>query len=371
MRNATNKENKIWLENLLRHENKKIAKIAHFFIELSILAKNSRLEKIIDILTGAEKLTIPDDYYDDADDRDQFTIFFDGEESEFPNVFYEYYFSNEKLKKNPLIYSVYLANLKKLIDAIRSYKKQKPFLTLTDFKEYLDLIEKYEISLTTSTLIGSPDAIQCITGHKSKGLEYKYVYAIGLTQKNFVKNKANSSPFPSNLVLQAEKDNIEDVERLIYTIFTRAKDVLNISFSHIDINEKKTELVSILGNIENFEKNEQISIDNCTKILKNENKNLIELPFTGDEEKFLKNFVDEKFYLSVTALQNFLNIIDGGPQYFFSKNILQFPQAKNENASFGSAIHKALEVGFKDFEFKKKFNKNLMHEAFEEYFKKE
>ncbi len=293
------------------------------------------------------------------------------ESEEFPNVFYEYYFSEEKLKKNPLIYSVYLANLKKLIDAIRSYKKQKPLLKLGDFIEYLQLIEKYEISLTTSTLIGSPDAIQCVTGHKSKGLEYKYVFAIGLTQKNFLKAKASSSPFPSNLVLQAEKDNIEDVERLIYAIFTRAKDVLYLSFSTIDINEKTTELISVLANIDDFVKNEQISIDNCTKILKNENKNLIELPFTGDEEKFLKNFVDEKFYLSVTALQNFLNIIDGGPQYFFSRNILQFPQAKNENASFGSAIHKALEEVFNNYSYKKVFDKNIMIEAFENYFKKE
>ncbi len=180
------------------------------------------------------------------------------ESEEFPNVFYEYYFSEEKLKKNPLIYSVYLANLKKLIDAIRSYKKQKPLLKLGDFIEYLQLIEKYEISLTTSTLIGSPDAIQCVTGHKSKGLEYKYVFAIGLTQKNFLKAKASSSPFPSNLVLQAEKDNIEDVERLIYAIFTRAKDVLYLSFSTIDINEKTTELISVIANNDDFVKNEQI-----------------------------------------------------------------------------------------------------------------
>ncbi len=73
----------------------------------------------------------------------------------------------------------------------------------------------------------------------------------------------------------------------------------------------------------------------------------------------------------MTALQNFLNIIDGGPQYFFSRNILQFPQAKNENASFGSAIHKALEEVFNNYSYKKVFDKNIMIEAFENYFKKE
>lgn len=123
MKDAKKSENKNWIENLARHENKNIAKIAHFFIELSLLAKNSRLEKIIDILTGAERIILSDDYSDEAENRDQFAICFDGENIEFPNVFYEYYFSEAKLKKNPLIYAVYLANLKKLIDAIRSYKK--------------------------------------------------------------------------------------------------------------------------------------------------------------------------------------------------------------------------------------------------------
>lgn len=371
MKSANRAENKNWIENLARHENKNIAKIAHFFMELTILSKNARLEKIIDILTGAERIILDDEYYDASDDREQMGLDFLSESDEFPNVFYDYYFSEEKLKKNPLIYSVYLANLKKFIDAIRSYKKWKPLLTLADGIEYLNLIEKYDISLSTSTLIGSPDAVQCVTGHKSKGLEYKYVFAIGLTQKNFIKTKATASSFPSNLVLQAEKDDIEDVERLIYTIFTRAKDTLYVSFSHIDINEKKTELVSILANVDDFTKIEQISIDNCTKILKNENKNLIELPFTGDEEKFLKNFVDTKFYLSVTALQNFLNILEGWPQYFFSRNILQFPQAKNENASFGTAIHKALEDVFNNYSLKKIFDKNIMLESFENSLKRE
>ncbi len=68
---AKKPENKNWIENLARHENKKIARIAHFFMELSLLARNSRLEKIIDILTGAEKIILDDEYYDASDDREQ------------------------------------------------------------------------------------------------------------------------------------------------------------------------------------------------------------------------------------------------------------------------------------------------------------
>lgn len=50
---------------------------------------------------------------------------------------------------------------------------------------------------------------------------------------------------------------------------------------------------------------------------------------------------------------------------------MQFPQAKNENASFGTAIHKALEDVFNNYSLKKIFDKNIMLESFENSLKRE
>ena len=47
--------------------------------------------------------------------------------------------------------------------------------------------------------------------------------------------------------------------------------------------------------------------------------------------------------LSPTHLNNFLNIIDGGPMMFLEQNLLRFPQAKTASSVYGTAIHKALE----------------------------
>jgi hypothetical protein len=44
--------------------------------------------------------------------------------------------------------------------------------------------------------------------------------------------------------------------------------------------------------------------------------------------------------MNATALQNFLNVVDAGPEKFVSNSLLRFPQAKNIAASYGSAIHK-------------------------------
>ena len=80
-------------------------------------------------------------------------------------------------------------------------------------------------------MIGEEDAVQCITAHKAKGLEYGYVYAIGLTEKQYKRGKNSGNPLPSNLSLAPERDNDEDIRRLIYTVATRAKDRLILSYS--------------------------------------------------------------------------------------------------------------------------------------------
>jgi len=53
--------------------------------------------------------------------------------------------------------------------------------------------------------------------------------------------------------------------------------------------------------------------------------------------------------MNATALQSFLNIVDAGPEKFVSHSLLRFPQAKNISASYGSAIHKALEDFLSDY----------------------
>jgi ATP-dependent exoDNAse (exonuclease V) beta subunit len=54
-----------WIENLAHHEDEKLRDIANFFRELSQRSRNERLEDIIDYITGANSLSIPDDYDDE------------------------------------------------------------------------------------------------------------------------------------------------------------------------------------------------------------------------------------------------------------------------------------------------------------------
>ena len=184
--------------------------------------------------------------------------------------------------------------------------------------------------------------------------------------------KFGGSPLPKNLPLEAEKDNDEDIERLIYTAFTRAKDSLTITYSTESMSEKSLEPLSCIEvGSEDWEEITSVPLTSLTATLEVEKKELFALPYLGEENDFLRDRIEKIFVMNATALQNFLNVADAGPEYFVSNTLLRFPQAKNIAASYGSAIHKALEDFFTDFISKKSYEKKLLFTSFEEYLQKE
>lgn len=114
-----------------------------------------------------------------------------------------------------------------------------------------------------------------------------------------------------------------------------------------------------------------VDISLLANFLEQDRRDLFALPYHGEERDFLADRIGKQFVMSVTALQNFLNVADGGPEHFVSNNILRFPQAKSEAACYGSAMHKALEVFFDDYKKTGMYSKSTLLDAFETAFQKE
>jgi len=263
--------------------------------------------------------------------------------------------------------------MKGFIDKIRSFKGSKPLLLLEDAIELLDLIQYYNIRIETSQLIGNEQrAVNLTTIHKAKGLEWEHVYVPFLHKREYRLSRPSGSILPKNLPLEAEKDDDEDIERLVYTAFTRAKDSLTLSYSPVDLEERTNDtLMMISSESEDWEEVTILPPDIIDHALEEEKKDLYSLPYTGEEDDFLHDRIDKLFVMNATALQNFLDVSSGGPTTFVGNNILRLPQAKNIAASYGSAVHKALEEFFLDYHHKKSFQKALLLESFTESLRKE
>jgi DNA helicase II / ATP-dependent DNA helicase PcrA len=362
-----------WIESLSSHEDSKLKNLWNFLKELALRSLTERLEDIIDYITGANILSLPDDY-DDDEVKNPLQIEIFGEYRDYTSPLYSYFFghlSNNNWWK--IEYARHLANMRCFIESVRSYKNGRNLLTLSDSIELLSLISKYELDISASHIIWDENnSVNLITVYKAKWLEWSHAYVPCITRSEYKMGKIGGSPLPKNLPLEAERDNDEDIERLIYTAFTRARDTLTATYSTESIAEKPLEPLACIE-VESAEWEELISVPltSLTATLEVEKKELFSLPYLGHEQDFLRDRIDKLFVMNATALQNFLNVADAGPEKFVSNSLLRFPQAKNIAASYGSAIHKWLEDFFTDYGSKWTFMKSLLLESFEESLKKE
>ncbi len=371
---ARKDSNRSWIESLAHHEDRELRNTANFLKELSIRAHTDRLEDIIDFITGANSISLPDDYDEDGKTNPLQIDMFSDVRSDFVSSLYSHFFdqlSNHKWSN--IAYARHLANMRAFIEWVRKYKHGKPFLMLHDAIEILSLIDTYDLDISASHIIGDErKSINLITVYKAKWLEWDHVYVPTLTRSEYKLGKIGGPSLPKNLPLEAERDNDEDIERLVYTAFTRAKDTLTITYADETIAERPNEPLACIE-IEHADWKEVniVPISGLIENLEVEKHSLFSLPYLGEENDFLRDRIDKIFVMNTTALQNFLNVADAGPEYFVSNSLLRFPQAKNIAASYGSAIHQALEDFFSDYSKKWTFMKSLLFESFETSLKRE
>ena len=108
-----------------------------------------------------------------------------------------------------------LENVHALIDDIRNYLKEHPE---SNFEEYLQNITL----MTSQDEIKGDDNVSLMTVHTAKGLEFNYVFVIGL----------NDGVFPNQRAInERDKDGLEEERRLAYVAFTRAKKKLYVTLN--------------------------------------------------------------------------------------------------------------------------------------------
>ncbi|CAM2893626.1 ATP-dependent helicase [Helicobacter burdigaliensis] len=109
-----------------------------------------------------------------------------------------------------------IGNIEEFYGLYNEYLKQNPFMELEDFLNELALKSDQE-DLEERNKSKGINGVSCMSVHSSKGLEFDYVFIIGLEEGFFPMIKEDSS--------------LEEERRLGYVAFTRAKKELYLSFS--------------------------------------------------------------------------------------------------------------------------------------------
>lgn len=254
-------------------------------------------------------------------------------------------------------------NLALLLSKVDRYLTEDHVAKLADLVAMIDDYEAADLPISeASPYRDLEDAVQILSAHKAKGLEFKYVFLIAADHSAWGKGKGNNNllSLPKNL-LQIRHTGTTDGERLrlLYVAITRAKEHLIITNSRRDFNDKSPERLEYLGEfVQNTDSGERVispyipnGIINCHYqevdpfTLESNLRNWLTpyLAPSPDMRAIYKTKV-ENYRLSASSLTSFIDIVYAGPVEFFKQQILRAPrEPATEQIIFGDLIHKTFE----------------------------
>ena len=113
-------------------------------------------------------------------------------------------------------------NIEELVNGMNDFcalrqEEGNPNISLTDFLSEIALLTDQD-----SDKADDGEKITLMTVHSAKGLEYKFVYIVGLEENLFPSQRAVESP-----------DGFEEERRLFYVALTRAKELATLSYAEM------------------------------------------------------------------------------------------------------------------------------------------
>jgi len=290
--------------------------LQNWLVTASQLLPHTPLERMLDEIIGVPEhptpaLDIPDDQLVSEQGTDG------NDEPRFVSPLYEYYFSAQQLRSAPDAYLTYLEALRTIRTKLIDYRPlEAP--TLQSFLEFIRLHRQLGSTITSvrPRTHHIDNAINLMTTHKSKGLEFDTVYVIGAIDSAWgerVRSRNRLISYPENLPLAPSGDTFDERLRLFFVAMTRARKHLKISYSNVDDKQKSTLPASFLVGESWQPTQPQLpsSIESLTRDAELVWYQPIVTPLTPSMRELLAPML-ENYKLSSTHLNAFLDITRAG-----------------------------------------------------------
>lgn len=260
-------------------------------------------------------------------------------------VLYEYLTQKKYLKrlvKNATVEDeIKIYNIAKFFDRISQFNHSSIDRGAIAFLKNLELILELSDRVVTSDIDPELEAVNVLTVHAAKGLEWPVVFIANCVSDRFPsKNQSDPLPIPAVLIKERlpEGDfHLQEERRLFYVGATRAKDFLYLS-SADDYGGKRVKKLSLfvlelLNEPNPMKIKHRLSSMQKIECFKKIQESKIKLPnkFMGDILKLSRNQIDD--YYSC-------------PKKFYFAHVVKIPLLENQNLMYGTAIHGALDHYF-------------------------
>lgn len=316
------RQHQTWLETMASLPEFK--NVHEWMIAQAYAVASTPLERMLDVVIGVQQ---PDD-------------------TGFTSPLYAYYFDSSKVQSSAGDYLVCLDALRTIRTKLREYRPD----TTATLAAFTDFIQLHRQTHTTITAVreSSPGehAVRLMTAHKSKGLEFETVYILNATDTTWgerVRTRSRQLAYPENLQLNLPDSPAERI-RLFFVAMTRAKERLVITYARADDAGKPLLLAQFLlgSSLQPRAIDEPQTPDQQLEAAKMDWYGPLVTPIQADMREVLRPML-AAYKLSSTHLTRFLDVSRGGPQAFLMENLLHFPSSPAPAASYGTAVHTALQ----------------------------
>ncbi len=308
-----NRNSKSWLDELISSKDPQLNNLGNWLVWLAVVAENEPLAVTLEYIIGlraGENLTSP------------------------LKKFYLTEFKDSEIDSQ---YMRTLSSLRLLVNLANDFARSQS-ASLSEFVEFIKLsIDSQEIIADETSFVTGDEAVELLTVHKAKGLEFGTVYIVNAIDANW-RPSGGGRKCPANLPLQPNGDDQDDYARLMYVAATRAKHSIIAGSYREDTTGKEVMATPLLHGV--LDISQVISdVDKITVL--EEHLSWPELNI--EDQRLNLTSVLQNYSLSVSGLLDFLDLSQGGPNLFLEHHLLHLPESTNASMAFGTAIHAALE----------------------------
>ena len=229
--------------------------------------------------------------------------------------------------------------VRRLYDEVEKMVLYDKKTTLREVSQVFARYREHRISLNAPYIATNTKAVQVMTAHKSKGLEFRAVFvphAVDSVWGGSSKRTYFDIPLTKH-VHEEIVEAIDDERRLLYVAITRAKQYLYLSYSEQNT-EGKTLIASRLFDDFDTKYITQVDSDKIESAFDPVAIITKTLPEQTIDVALLAIHLQNKG-LSATALNNYLR----SPYDYLYRNVLRVPEVQALPMQFGTAIHGVME----------------------------
>ena len=231
--------------------------------------------------------------------------------------------------------------VRRFYDAVTEGVERGSVNSLSDVVQLLRMHEQYNIPLQAPYLQQETNAVNVLTAHKAKGLEYDIVILPGLIDNVWGGSRSRNT-FNIPLTRTSDPDtstSFDDDQRLLYVAMTRAKKELHLSYANTTTNGRErlsSRLLEPLHDLEAVVEFPDMN-DYETALAPTDTFGQNDPRLTVSPEVIADIFRTRGF--SPTGYNNYRN----DPWNFFYRNILRIPEFPNLSMLFGTTMHRVWE----------------------------